>query len=80
VAEAVSEGYGCDAIGFAVGRHDGDSVWVTLTMATIKHTDYEMFKIPLHLANRLIGPHHIQARLELADLMERSFRNFTRGH
>jgi hypothetical protein len=79
VAEAVGELYGCDAIGFAIGRSDGESLWVTLTMATIKRTDYEMFKIPLHLANRLTGAQHIQARLELADLMQQSFKNFTKG-
>jgi hypothetical protein len=77
VAEAVSERYGCDAMGFEVGRRDGDSLWVKLTIATVNFTGSEMFKIPLHLANRLTGTQHIQARLELADLMHRSFRNFT---
>jgi hypothetical protein len=79
VAEAVSERYGCDALGFEVGRRDGDSLWVKLTIATVDFTGSEMFKIPLHLANRLTGPHHIQARLELAGLMQQSFKNFTKG-
>jgi hypothetical protein len=67
VAEAISERYGCDVLGFEVGRRDGDSLWVTLTIATLDFTGSEMFKIPLHLANRLTGAQHIRARLELAD-------------
>jgi hypothetical protein len=77
VAEAISKRYQCKAVGFQVGRRDVDSLWVKLTIATVERTDYEMFRIPLHLANRLMGAQHIQARLELADLMQQSFRNFT---
>jgi hypothetical protein len=77
VAEAVSERYGCDAPGFEVGRRDGDSLWVKLIIATVDFTGSEMFRIPLYLAHRLIGAHHIQARFELGELMQSSFRNFT---
>jgi hypothetical protein len=79
VAEAVSEWYGCSALGFEAGRRDGDSIWVKLTLSTDKLTDSEFFKIPLHLAYRLTGAQHVQARLELVDLLQRSFKNFTGG-
>jgi hypothetical protein len=77
VATTAGERYGCKATAFEVHRRDADSLWFTVTFVSEHRTSITTFKMPLQLANGLTSAYQTQARRDLADILNRSSRNFS---
>jgi hypothetical protein len=76
VAKATGEPYGCKVTVFEVQRYEGNALCFSITLVGDHKAGIASGKIPLPLADSLTGANDFQARLELANILQKPLKSF----